>query len=275
MRKTLFLFDVDGTLAESGQNISCLMEQKLHDLVKRGIDIGIVGGGKLDKILQQMGTNIYFHHYFSECGCVYNRNISSRPLHLLPALPSIHAIQNEKVELEEIYKKDIRKHILYPNINIIIKEALLFLSQVEYTLTGNFVDLRNGIIYISLIGMTANQEERKYFLDLDNKNHYKAKLLTVLHQKAYELNILPLIDIVEGGSVGIAIYPKEYDKIQVVEHVVSEYNEIHYFGDKYNENGNDYKIINHPDIIGYCVDNPNDTMKSIDTFLERAGAIVL
>jgi len=253
MNNMLFLFDVDGTLAESGQELSISIKSRLHNLMLKGVHIGIVGGGKLDKILQQIGKGLQFQHYFTECGCVYHKM----------------NVDNTKIVLEQVYCKNIREHVLYPSINILIKEALFFLSQVKYMLTGNFIDLRNGIIYISLIGMSANTDERKQFLELDNEYNYKLQLIDLLHQKAREINIFSDIEIVEGGSVGIAIYPKEYNKTQVVSSVIDKYKQIHFFGDKYRINGNDYNLIYHPSIIGHCVDSPNDTLKGIDKFLNN------
>ena len=82
---------------------------------------------------------------------------------------------------------------------------------------------------------------------------------------AINLQIINEVDIVEGGSVGIAIYPKEYDKIQVLDSFnENEYEKIYYFGDKYELNGNDYKLLNHPRVVGYKVNNYNDTIDSIN-----------
>jgi phosphomannomutase len=242
----VILFDIDGTITLSGQKITDVMSNKLNEFKEKGYIIGIVGGGKLEKILDQMDNKIYFDHYFSECGCVYYKNISKKDL-----------------QLEKIYIKNIREHVLYQKINILIKTALNFLSNVDYTITGNFIDLRNGIIYISLIGLVANLEERKYFIELDIKNNYRKNLLEILHNKAKELDIYNSVDIVEGGSVGIAIYPSEYDKIQVLEYFTEK---IYYFGDKYEENGNDYKILHHDKVIGYKINNPEDTFNILNTF---------
>ena len=241
--KKLLLFDVDGTITESGQQIEDSIKNMIQHLSKK-YDIGIVGGGKIEKILEQMGDDNYFHYYFSECGCVFHENVSP--------------ISN--LDLVKRYSKNLRQHKLYPMINTLIKTSLSFLSQVDYTITGNFIDLRNGIIYVSLIGMSANSDERKYFISLDKKNGYRKQLLLLLKEEAIKLNIYHSIQICEGGSVGIAIYPNEYDKVQVYEHLKDKYSEIHYFGDKYHEDGNDYHIINHFKIIGHCVDNIQDTI---------------
>lgn len=257
MNKILLLFDVDGTIAESGlkmsNNITKLLESKNNNN-NYLIEIGIVGGGKLDKILWQT-EDIKFDHYFSECGCVYNKYINNN--------------------LITIYEKNIREHNLYEKINILIKLSLKFLSEVDYNLTGNFIDLRTGIIYISLIGLSANEEERTYFKKLDSKFEYRKKLLDILQIKAIELNIYNKIHIVYGGSVGIAIYPSEYDKRQIMNHInKEEYIEIHYFGDKYLSDGNDYLLLNHTNVIGHKVDSVNETFEFLKLILNQNNLLI-
>jgi phosphomannomutase len=252
--KILFLFDIDGTLVESSKNISSEHGLILNQL-KEKYEIGIVGGGVLNKNLEQFGEYIYFNHYLTECGCVYYKNELKNGL-----------------KLKEIYTKNIRHHELYLQINVLIKCCLGFLSNVSYTLSGHFVDLRNGLIYISLIGTNANDDERKYFMELDAHQYIRKDLLKILHKKVENLGIKDRITICEGGNVGIAIYPNEYDKAQVVNIFNNEYNnkkydEIHYFGDKYEENGNDYNLINHECIIGHKINNYNETYEILKQYL--------
>lgn len=250
----LLLFDVDGTIAHSGQQINYTIKELLLKLKhKKKYSLGIVGGGKLDKILYQLSDDNYIDHYFAECGCVYYKNISTET--------------NENVTLDKVYIKNLREHKLYPQINILIKKALYFISQVDYLITGNFIDLRNGIIYISLIGMTATLDERKYYLEKDKENHYRENLLNILKEEASKLGILNELTICYGGEVGIAIYPIEYDKTQVLEYLLDDYDEIHYFGDKYEEQGNDHNLIYHNSVIGHPVDSVNDTIIILENML--------
>ena len=90
------------------------------------------------------------------------------------------------------------------------------------------------------------------------------------------MNIQDGIDIVYGGSVGIAIYPKEYDKIQVLESInINKYSEIHYFGDKYLIDGNDYKLLNHNDIIGHNIDSVKQTEDIIEHLFNNKLKILI
>jgi phosphomannomutase len=243
MGEKLLLFDVDGTITIAGQSITSQMSRMFCRLQSKGYILGIVGGGSYTKICQQLGPCVnLFPHIFSECGCVY---------HLGGNL---------------IHTKNIRTHDLYPKINILIKVALAFLSKVDYVLSGNFIDLRTGIIYISLIGMQATEIERAIFMDLDKKNSYRKQLLNILLQTATDIGIESQLDILEGGSVGISVYPSEWNKTQVMNIICTNhtYDEIHYFGDKYHLGGNDYALINHPIVIGHGVDDVQSTLDLLE-----------
>lgn len=251
--KKLVLFDVDGTLAESSEKIDYDIKTSLKNLSQKGFTLGIVSGGRLDKILDQLDNNIYISHYFTECGCVYHKRLSN----------------NNKLDL--VYSKNLRSHPLYDSINILIKCALYFLSQVDYTLTGNFIDLRNGILYISLIGLNATKSEREVFFKLDEKNHYRKRLLSYLDLEAIKEQIENEITICEGGRAGIAIYPNEYDKIQVLDYLEKDYKEIHYFGDKYEKGQNDYRLISSDKVIGHPVNSVAYSKKIIRELIEQSN----
>jgi len=244
----ILLFDVDGTICESGKKI----EPKLANLInefKINYEIGIVGGGTFDKIIYQLDNLVIPNYIFSECGSVY------------------HIFENNLYKI--IYKNNIRLIPEYNKINTLVKEALSFISKVDYIIAGNLIDLRNGLIYISLVGMSATEQERNNFIKLDKENNYRNELLSILKLKAIELNINEYLDITLGGSIGIAIYPKEWNKIQVLKHLNNNSKEIHYFGDKYLENGNDYEIMNDSSVNAHCIDSLEDTYKILSNLLKN------
>ena len=247
MEKNLILFDVDGTITESGEKMNFEDISYLNNLKKDNIELGIVGGGKLDKILLQT-QGVIFDHYFSECGCVYSKYFNN--------------------EITNIYSKNIRNHELYSKFNILIKCSLDFLSKVDYEITGNFIDLRTGIIYISIIGLCATKDERCYFMNNINIDFYREKLLNILINKSIELKIYDKINIVYGGTFGIAIYPVEYDKIQILDAIeINKYKNIYYFGDKYEKNGNDYLLLNSNKLKGFKIDKVEQTFNILKTLI--------
>jgi HAD superfamily hydrolase (TIGR01484 family) len=244
----ILLFDVDGTLCESGKNISENISEILNDLIKKNIQIGIVGGGTYEKILTQLNGLIKPHYIFSECGSVY------------------HKLNLEFNNYVLINKNNIRLEPEYLKINILIKYCLKYISEVDYLISGNFIDLRNGLIYVSLVGMVSTDEERANFIELDKKHNYRTNLIKTLQEIAFNLNMENYIDICLGGSVGIGIYPKKWNKNQVLNWLDGTTDEIHFFGDKYLPNGNDYALISNELIIPHPVDSPEQTFEQLKLF---------
>ena len=48
----------------------------------------------------------------------------------------------------------------------------------------------------------------------------------------------------------------------------NNYTEIHYFGDKYTNDGNDYLLLNHEFVIGHRTDNPTQTYDFLKLYLK-------
>lgn len=235
----LFLFDVDGTLAESGDILSEDMKRILTRLVTEEIHLGIVGGGVYETICRQIG-DVRFDHIFSECGSVYHFRNEFR------------------------YLKNIRHHALFPHIQRLMKKTLRFLSEVSYPLSGKMIDLRHGLVYMSLVGMQATMEERKRFQESDDMHQHRKRLLALLQKDIEDYQLTERLHVVEGGAVGISIYPSEWDKVQVMETLLPMgYEEIHYFGDKYGPEGNDFLLLHHPAIWAHPVKSVSDTLQQL------------
>jgi len=247
----LLLFDVDGTLCESGKIINNKIAEILNKLKnKNNVKIGIVGGGSFDKILFQLDKLIYPDYIFSECGSVY------------------YILNYQTLKYSLVNKNNLRLEKEYDKINLLVKTSLEFISKVDYLISGNFIDLRNGLIYISLVGMVGTDEERENFIKLDKINNYRSELIKLLKLQSEKLNLENYLDICLGGSVGIAIYPKKWNKTQVLNWFdVSKY-QIHFFGDKYLPDGNDYDLINNPIIIPHRVDSPKDTLRELNILFQ-------
>lgn len=243
----LLLFDVDGTICDSGKKIGSNMTNSITNLINLGFIIGIVGGGTFNKILYQLDNKIVPKYIFSECGSVFNK------------------FNTKTNQYELINSNNLRLEPEYTKINKLVKTCLNYISEMEYLVSGNFIDLRNGLIYISLVGMSATDEERSNFIHLDSIYYYRKELIDILISQALELGIRDKIDICMGGNVGIALYPSKWNKVQVLDWInQTEYDTIYYFGDKYLTDGNDYELINHPDIIGYRIDNLEQTRNILD-----------
>ena len=67
-----------------------------------------------------------------------------------------------------------------------------------------------------------------------------------------------------GGQISIDVYPKGWNKTYCLQFLESEgYEEIHFFGDRVTEGGNDYELYEHPKTIGHVVKDPQDTIAQL------------
>lgn len=245
----IILFDVDGTICDSGKKIKSDMKDVILSIKnKHKCHIGVIGGGKYEKIIEQLdGMVDEFEYIFSECGSVV--------YHLGKC----------------IKKNQIIQHKQYRNIQTLIRYSLKFISETNYDINGHFIDVRNGLVYISMVGMQATEEQRDQFKKADKRMEFRKRLWLQLNDKKEKLMMMGPktsgLNIVYGGEVGITIYPSEWDKVQSLQYL-QKYENIYYFGDRYEENGNDYQMIHHSRVQGVPIDSPNMTKdKLIDIFL--------
>lgn len=246
----LILFDIDGTLTPSGNIIQNDMVHKIKQLAsKNNYILGLVGGGTIEKIRYQMNKTIScFKYIFAECGSV------------------IYIKSNNSDNLELVQKKNMIDYCDRLILNDIIKSALVSIADMPIIYHGHQIDFRNGLVYISPPGMQATDYERNIFMEQDKKYNLRKKLLSKLKL----LNVDNSLEIVLGGNVGIAIYPKEWNKSQVIEYLMEKtlisFNKIYYFGDRTEPDGNDYPIYSHPLINGFSVKKYHDTIDLIEKY---------
>ena len=245
--KTLLIFDIDGTIAESGEMIDKSIYDLLLKIDRNKFELALCGGGIYDKIQYQI-KDLQFEHIFSECGSVYHKRI--------------------RENYERQYEHLLVNHKLFPYFHFFLKKSLHFISEILEGTSGYFIDIRHGLIYISLVGLQADKREK--FYEKDVKFHYREKLLKELIKISKREGIDNELSITLGGSTGIAIFPKEWSKVQIFNSISpKDYKNIYYFGDKYEENGNDYELIYHPDTIGIKIDTLSDTYNSLLNILKK------
>ncbi|KAG8699571.1 Phosphomannomutase [Ceratobasidium sp. 395] len=237
--KKLVLFDVDGTLSLARQSASSEMHALLKELRKKFV-IGFVGGSNFAKIAEQLsvnGSNILddFDYGFAENGLTAykcGKELTSQSF--------IGWIGEEK------YKTLVNFILHYvADIDIPIKR-------------GTFLEFRNGMINVSPIGRNASIQERIEFEKYDKQHQIRKKFVEALKEKFGHLGLNFSI----GGQISFDVFPIGWDKTYALRHVEDEgFEEIHFFGDKTYEGGNDYEIYVDKRVIGHSVTNPDDTMR--------------
>ncbi|KAI8974551.1 eukaryotic phosphomannomutase [Trametes punicea] len=239
--KKLLLFDVDETLTPARQRVSPEMLSLLRQLRKKVV-IGVVGGSDYTKISEQLtlpgsSSNFLeeFDYAFAENGLIAFK--------LGKPLPSESFI---KFLGEERYKTLVNFILHYiADLDIPIKR-------------GTFVEFRNGMINVSPIGRNATLQERKEFNAYDKQHGVRAAFVKVLREKFQDYGLNYSV----GGEISFDVFPTGWDKTFCLRHVVDEnFEEIHFFGDKTHQGGNDYEIFSDPRTIGHSVKNPSHTME--------------
>jgi HAD superfamily hydrolase (TIGR01484 family) len=258
MTCTLLLFDMDGTIAESGKKIDCRIKtflETLREEKKFEFKIGIVGGGTFDKITYQL-DNFPVDYLFSECGSTFH----------------VFDGNQYKLKIQNIF----RNCQSFENCNDIIKHALQFIGKNVINTSGHFIDIRNGLLYISLVGLQATEVERERFMKEEEEKHLRKKLLDELYTIVEKNKATDALHLTIGGNTGIAVYPKEWNKSQVLDQIDTSYfKQIFYFGDKYESNGNDYPLLFHESINGIPVDSVDETFHFLKfLILKKKNAMI-
>jgi phosphomannomutase len=234
--RILALFDIDGTLTESRKKITSDMKNHMKDLSKK-ITLGVIGGSDMSKQIEQLGDDVLksYKYSFSENGLVAYCDGK-----LLNSQTFIEYIGNN-------------------NYKIFINDVLKYLSEIDIPVKrGTFVEFRSGMINISPIGRSCSTDERNEFEKYDKIHNVRGKMIQYLQDKYSHLKLKYSI----GGQISFDVFPIGWDKTYCLQFIdFTKYDEVHFFGDKTYEGGNDYEIFIHPNVIGHSVLSPKDTEK--------------
>lgn len=124
--------------------------------------------------------------------------------------------------------------------------------------SGTFVEFRKGMINVSPVGRNASTQERNDFEAFDKEHKIRAKMVLALQEKFAHLNLTFSI----GGQISFDVFPKGWDKTYALGRIENEgFTDIHFFGDKTYQGGNDYEIYTDERTTGHAVTCPEDTIK--------------
>ena len=236
------LFDVDGTLTPARQQVSDEMLKVLKAL-REQVAIGFVGGSDLSKIREQLQLPGHedilqqFDYGFAENGLTAYRLGAQ-----LPSQSFINWLGEDK------YKK-------------FVKFVLSYISQLDIpVMRGTFIEFRKGMVNVSPIGRNASVEERHEFEKYDKEHKIRQTFVEALKKEFPDYGLCYSI----GGQISFDVFPAGWDKTFALTHVSPDsWKEIHFFGDKTFEGGNDHEIFTHKDVKGHSVTSPEDTISQL------------
>ncbi|KAI8935924.1 Phosphomannomutase 1 [Plenodomus lindquistii] len=251
-KDTVLLFDVDDTLTKPRQLVKPEMLQLLSQL-RHKCAIGFVGGSNLVKQQEQLATpdvNVtsLFDFAFAENGLTAYRLGQE-----LESQSFIGWIGEER------YKA-------------LVKFILHYIADLDIPIKrGTFIEFRNGMINVSPIGRNASTEERNEYQAYDIANNIRPTMVAALKKEFPDYGLTYSI----GGQISFDVFPTGWDKTYCLKHIEGEekrtgvvYKNIHFFGDKAYEGGNDWEIYSDSRTIGHKVKNPDDTYAQLQELLK-------
>jgi phosphomannomutase len=243
LERTLFLFDVDGTLTRSRQKVTPEVEEFLKDLRTKTLT-GFVGGSDFSKQKEQLGDNCasLFTYCFPENG--------------------LHYLKNGKEVFTKSYLEEVGEDLHKRLVNFSMDR----LSKMDLPIKrGSFIELRESMVNISPVGRSCSREERKEFVEHDRKSRCREALVEELRKEFSEDKLTFSI----GGEISIDCFPSGWDKTFCLSHLKDEgIDLIHFFGDKTSPGGNDHEISIDSRVCSHTVSSPEDTMRQVNEILK-------
>eukprot|EP00198_Chlamydomonas_reinhardtii_P003471 XP_001692807.1 phosphomannomutase [Chlamydomonas reinhardtii] len=108
----------------------------------------------------------------------------------------------------------------------------------------------------TFLGEDKLKSERDEFEKYDEKAGVRKAFVEVLRTKFAHLGLTYSI----GGQISFDVFPQGWDKTYCLQ-FLTEFDEIHFFGDKTYKGGNDHEIFESERTLGHTVTSPDDTRK--------------
>ena len=110
------------------------------------------------------------------------------------------------------------------------------------------------MLNVSPIGRNCSRAERNEFEKYDKIHNIRTTMVAALKKEFANLDMTYSI----GGQISFDVFPKGWDKTYCLRYLPeADYDEIHFFGDKYWEGGNDYEIYSNDRTIGHAIEDAN------------------
>lgn len=200
------------------------------------VKVGIVGGSDLIKLKEQLGTNAPedYDFFFAENGLVAHK------------------------QGKLVHTASLKTYLGEEKLKELINYLLHYIADLDIPLKrGTFIEFRNGMLNVSPIGRNCSQEERDEFEQYDKQAGIRKQLVAKLQEKFADFPLTFSI----GGQISFDVFPHGWDKTYCLQFLESDFDEIHFFGDKTFLGGNDYEIFSSPLTQGHTVNSVVDTMQ--------------
>ena len=199
---------MDGTLTPSRQRITSEFLPVFVDFISKN-DVYLVTGSDRVKTLEQITPKIY-----NSCKRVYNCSGSD-------VYESDNNVYRDDWELP----KDVQS-FLYDELNY---------SQFMIR-NGNHIERRLGGVNFTILGRAEDPfVGRDRYIEWDRQTNERQDIAERIR------NQFPDLTVAVGGQTGLDIGPKGSDKSQILRDFTAD-DELHFFGDRMEEGGNDHSL---------------------------------
>ena len=231
-----FIFDVDGTLTPSRAKINNNFQEWFEEFC---VDnrVYLVTGSDYPKTVDQLGEQIC-----NQVVCIFNCSGN------------------------DVWTKgkntETNNWSLTEEIKTWLEDRL---KKSKFPLrTGNHIEQRPGTVNFSIVGRNATLAERLMYKIWDHENDERNRLAVEFNHQFRD------VEARVGGETGIDIYPKGYDKSQILKHF-EKTDTLYFFGDSCDPGGNDYPLASRIK-NSYSVKNWQDTWERLEYFREAGIA---
>ncbi len=163
--KTIYLFDVDGTLTPAKSKIDQGFAKAFYGW-QRDREVYIVSGGSFPRIVDQLSRKVVdkTRGVFSCMGNAYYKKI-----------PSTDGYSSWTLEYEN--KFTVAKQALF------FSELERYVMNSEYhTKTGRHYEERVGMVNFSIVGRNASMSERKEYEEYDKEHEFFSNIFSELRE---------------------------------------------------------------------------------------------
>ena len=177
------------------------------------------------------------------------------------------------VLLHRIIFQSIKDFLGEEKLKKFLNFCLHYIAYIDIPIKrGTFIEYRTGMINVSPIGRNCSQSEREDFYKYDNEHHIRAKFIEVLKKEFPEFGLHFSI----GGQISFDVFPEVFFVVELFQgwdktyclRYLTEYEQVHFFGDKIEPGGNDYEIYIDKRVIPHSVKSPSDTISQIKALLK-------
>lgn len=246
--KKLFVFDLDGTLAESKSPISTEMSSLLHDLL--GVmSVAVISGGSWD----QFETQVLAHL------------VQDDRLEKLSLLPTCGTkFYSYEGHWTQVYSEDLseqQRHLIVSSLQRALDESGIKVERVW----GDVIEDRGSQITLSILGQQAPLNAKQ---DWDPDFAKRKKIKAILDP------LIPGFSVRLGGATSIDVTKPGIDKaygIRKLRDILGiSLKEMIYIGDALFPGGNDYPA-QQAGVISIPVRGPEDTKRVIEAIIACLG----